>query len=90
MAAMFTVKEKRSVQKSVQKMPLEVQSLYRALLLDLEESGPMQPSWKNFSKLGDGKYHCHLNYYWVACWTYREEILTVEVYYAGSREKAPY
>ena len=87
---MFTVREKKRVQKSVQKMPLEVQSLYRALLLDLEESGPMQPSWKNFSRLGDGKYHCHLNYRWVACWTYREEILTVEVYYAGSREKAPY
>ncbi len=87
---MFTVREKKRVQKSVQKMPLEVQSLYRALLLDLEESGPMQPSWKNFSKLGDVKYHCHLNYRWVACWTYREEILTVEVYYAGSREKAPY
>lgn len=87
---MFTVREKKRVQKSVQKMPLEVQSLYRALLLDLEESGPMQPSWKNFSKLGNGKYHCHLNYHWVVCWTYRDEILTVEVYYAGSREKAPY
>jgi mRNA-degrading endonuclease RelE of RelBE toxin-antitoxin system len=87
---MFTVKEKRSVQKSVQKMPRKVQSLYRALLLDLEESGPLQPSWRNFSKLGDGKYHCHLNYHWVACWTYQDEILTVEVYYVGSREKAPY
>ena len=87
---MFTVKEKRSVQKSVLKMPRKVQSLYRALLLDLEESGPLQPSWRNFSKLGDGKYHCHLNYHWVACWTYQDEILTVEVYYVGSREKAPY
>ncbi|NMA19140.1 MAG: hypothetical protein GX927_01055 [Lentisphaerae bacterium] len=87
---MFTVKEKRSVQKSVLKMPRKVQSLYRALLLDLEESGPLQPSWRNFSKLGDGKYHCHLNYHWLACWTYQDEILTVEVYYVGSREKAPY
>jgi mRNA-degrading endonuclease RelE of RelBE toxin-antitoxin system len=87
---MFTVKEKRSVQKSVLKMPRKVQSLYRALLLDLEESGPLQPSWRNFSKLGDGKYHCHLNYHWVACWIYQDEILTVEVYYVGSREKAPY
>ena len=50
----------------------------------------MQNSWPNFSPLGKDKFHCHLNYRYVACWTYEKETITIEVYYAGSREKAPY
>ncbi len=87
---MFIVNEKRKVGKMLRKLPREVQSLYRALLKDLAESGPEQPSWQNYSKLGENKYHCHLNYHYVACWTYEKEIVTVEVYYVGSRENAPY
>jgi len=87
---MFKVTEKKKVTKGLKKLPKEVQSLYRALLVDLESDGPEQPSWMNYSKLGKNSYHCHLNYHYVACWTYEDEILTVEVYYAGSREKAPY
>ena len=87
---MFTVKEKKKVQKSLRKLPHEVQSLYRALLEDLRTDGPEQPSWKNYSKLTGNRYHCHLNYHYVACWTYENEIVTVEVYYVGSRENAPY
>ena len=49
-----------------------------------------QPTWKNYSKLGKNKYHCHLNYRHVACWTAEKETITIEVYYVGSREKAPY
>jgi hypothetical protein len=52
--------------------------------------GPIQKSWRNFSPLGDDRYHCHLNYRYVACWTCRRNEIVIEVYYAGSREKAPY
>ena len=35
-------------------------------------------------------YHCHLSYKWVACWQCEGDSITIEVYYAGSRENAPY
>lgn len=35
-------------------------------------------------------HHCHLNYRYVACWTCRRNEIVIEVYYVGSREKAPY
>lgn len=46
--------------------------------------------WHNFSPLGKDKYHCHLNYRYVACWTYKQGEIIIEVYYVGTREKAPY
>ena len=60
------------------------------LLMDLRESGPMQPKYSNFSKLGRDKYHCHLSYHWVVCWQSEKGQLRIEVYYVGSRESAPY
>ena len=87
---MYKIRILKKVQKNLRKIPSEVQMLFQALLIDLEEGGPEQPSWPNYSKLGKNKYHCHLNYRYVACWTYENGTLTIEVYYAGSREKAPY
>lgn len=87
---MYQVREKKKVGKMLRRLPTEIKALYRALLMDLAQSGPVQTSWSNYSKLADGSYHCHLNYHYVACWTYENEILTVEVYYVGSRESAPY
>ncbi len=87
---MFHVTIKKKTEKDLKKLPREIQSLFRTLLLDLSISGPEQPTWKNYSKLGKDKYHCHLNYHYVACWIYKNQTLTVEVYYVGSREGAPY
>ena len=53
-------------------------------------SGPIQPLFWHYSKLGGDRYHCHLALNWVACWTCKEGSIDIEVYYAGSREKAPY
>lgn len=65
--------------------------LFADLKMDLESKGPEQPEWMNYSKLGKNKYHCHLNYHYVACWQVEaDNTLTLEVYYAGSRENAPY
>jgi hypothetical protein len=71
-------------------MPLQEQKLFANLVEDLEMKGPIRSEWRNFSKLGEKKYHCHLSYSWVACWRENKEYLEIEVYYAGSREKAPY
>ena len=46
--------------------------------------------WANYSKIGKDKYHCHLSYSYVACWNYEKSGITIEVYYVGSRENAPY
>ncbi len=63
---------------------------HKALVQSLKVSGPIQPLFWHYSKLGGDRYHCHLALNWVACWTCRDGSIDIEVYYAGSREKAPY
>ncbi len=87
---MYEVKIKKRVLKKVEKMPLGIQQKLQFLLLDLQEKGPLRFEWPNYSKLGDGLYHCHLAYSWVACWQCEKDSIIIEVYYAGSREDAPY
>ena len=71
-------------------MPERIQRKFKDLLKDLRQSGPLQPGWPNFSKLGSGQYHCHLTYHWVAAWSHTKNTVIIEVHYAGSRENAPY
>lgn len=72
-------------------MPSDVQTLFRALLIDLENTGPIQNEWPNYSKLTHGRSHCHLNYRFVAVWeVVDKEIRILEVTYVGSRKGAPY
>ena len=54
--------------KNAQKLGHKEKLVLARLLLDIEERGPMQPKYSNFSKLGNDKYHCHLSYHHVACW----------------------
>lgn len=80
---------KRAV-KNAAKMPQAMQERLQDLIDDLRESGPIQPTWPNYSALSATTYHCHLNYRWVACWRHEKGTIEIEVYYAGSREGAPY
>ena len=64
--------------------------MFFRLLADIQASGPVQPDYANYSKLGTCTYHCHLSYHWVACWRNENGSIVVEVYYVGSRENAPY
>lgn len=86
----YEVTIKKKVLKKLTKLPLWVQKKLGLLVLDLREKGPVQPGWQNFSKLSDIEYHCHLGTSWVACWRHEKETIIIEVYYVGSREKAPY
>lgn len=86
----WNVKIKRKLDRKLKTLPFQIQCLFLSLVKDLENNGPEQPTWKNYSKLGENKYHCHLTYSYVACWTKENESITIEVYYVGSREKAPY
>jgi len=85
----YEVLIKRKVLKGLPKLPLWVQKNLVLLVQDLENKGPEQPIWKNYSKLSKIEYHCHLGISWVACWRYLKPTI-IEVYYVGSREKAPY
>lgn len=86
----YEVKVKKKVARGLKKLPADVQKLFFLLIADLQADGPIQKSWRNFSSLEKDRYHCHLNYRYVACWTCRKNEIVIEVYYVGSREKAPY
>jgi hypothetical protein len=60
------------------------------LIEKLKESGPIQPEFHNYSKLGKDGYHCHLSRKWVACWREIKNTIILEIYYVGSREDAPH
>lgn len=86
----FEVRVKKSVLKSIAKMPEKTQKKLTTLLKDLRDKGPIRAEYPNFSSLGKDNYHCHLEYKWVACWKWEKDTIIIEVYYAGSRENAPY
>jgi len=87
---MYTVMLKKKVQKNLEKMPVSIQDTFFQLVDDLERFGPVQTEWPNYSKLSQDEYHCHLSRKWVACWRNEKNTIIIEVYYAGSRENAPY
>ena len=84
------VRIKKKVARGLTKLPSDVRKLLFLLIADLQADGPIQKTWRNFSALGGERFHCHLNYRYVACWTCRRNEILIEVYYVGSREKAPY
>ncbi len=82
---------KKKVLKTLQKLPDQIKIRFNILYKVLENGGPSAPNyWQNYSMLGDGKYHCHLTYRYVACWRHEKGTIIIEVYYVGSRESAPY
>jgi len=86
----YRVVFKRKVERGLGKLPKGVRKLLFLLVEDLRAEGPIQKQWSNFSPLGKNRYHCHLNRRYVACWYFVKGNIEIEVYYAGSREKAPY
>ena len=86
----YTINIKSRILKRVDKMPKRERAAFWDLVLDLRTEGPLQPGWRNYSPLSSTEYHCHLGYHWVACWRHEKGTIEIEVYYAGSRENAPY
>ncbi len=86
----YEVLIKKKVLKRLPQLPLWVQKKFAMLAKDIQEQGPEQPTWQNYSKLSPKEYHCHLGSSWVACWKNEKHTILIEVYYVGSREKAPY
>ena len=86
----YEVKIKKKALRGLIKLPVNVRKLLFLLVEDLKAVGLIQKGWHNFSPLGNDRYHCHLNYRYVACWSHRQGEIVIEVYYVGSREKSPY
>jgi mRNA-degrading endonuclease RelE of RelBE toxin-antitoxin system len=86
----YLITTTRKVYKSLRDLPEHVQERLAILLKQLALQGPIAHNWPNYSKLGKNRYHCHLKYSYVACWTCEENSIQIEVYYVGSRESAPY
>jgi mRNA-degrading endonuclease RelE of RelBE toxin-antitoxin system len=80
----------KRVQKKAERLPEPIRKRLVALVEQLRERGPLQPTWPNYGRLGPDRYHCHLSYSWVACWYYKKGTIQIEVYYVGSRQNAPY
>lgn len=80
--------------KAISEFPDNVRLKMIALLKALELSGPNQHNWPNYSKLGENRYHCHIKKgrpTYVVCWeVVDKDKKIIEVYYAGTHEKAPY
>ena len=77
--------------KQASALPSKLQAKLMALVAQIQVEGPVRGDWPNYSKLGRNEHHCHLSYRYVVCWRVTDsETKTVEIYYAGKREDAPY
>ncbi len=82
---------KKKIQKSLNKLPKNVQEGLESLIVDLKDGGPVRGDWPNYSKLKKGEHHCHLTYNYVVVWIEEnKQLKIIEVTYVGSRENAPY
>lgn len=89
-----------AAQKQRKKLPKKIQVQMDLLAKELELLGPIRKNWKNFgmlhksSKVHLTSFHCHIKKgrpTYVVCWRVTDKTKRViEVYYAGTHEKAPY
>lgn len=75
-------------------LSLKAAESFLLLLKELKTSGPYMAHWPNYTKMPDDNYHCHIKKgrpTYVVCWKiYDKKHKIIEVYYAGTHEKAPY
>ena len=92
----FQVKLSRSAQENLEGLMRDsskrtvVEKVY-TLLKQLGLRGAVQGNMPNYSKLADGRHHCHLKKgrpTYVAIWTVEGRV--IKVTYIGTHEKAPY
>jgi len=98
MSKQWVVISTKSVDKQAIKLSQNVLLMLHLLFEDLTNKGPALPDWPNYGKLHGKKNvdrrHCHLQKgkpTYVCCWeVIDKKRKVIEVYYAGTHEKAPY
>jgi mRNA-degrading endonuclease RelE of RelBE toxin-antitoxin system len=90
----WKVRVHRKAEKQIASLSRRVAEKLQFLIADIETNGPIRGNWPNYGKLeGSNRHHCHLKKgqpTYVAVWTEEKEIITVEIIYVGTHEKAPY
>jgi len=90
----WIVSYSKKAEKQYLKLPQAMQDRIDFLTAEIENMGPIRGNWKNYSKLGEHRHHCHIKTgrpTYVAVWEVTNEaVKLVEVVYAGTHEKAPY
>ena len=90
----WTVEFTSKALKQRQQLPKRVADSLAALVVDIQESGPVCGLWHNYSKLSGTRHHCHLKKgkpTYVAIWQVDNNLINfVEVIYVGTHEKARY
>lgn len=97
----WTIEITNRAEKTIRKLKKENHDVYSACMLlieELKEDGPARPNWPDYTKekgvkKGIDQRHCHLKKghpTYVACWRVKKNTVTIEVYYVGTHEKAPY
>lgn len=79
--------------KQAEKLSMAVRAVLQTLMDEIAINGPVRGNWPNYSKLSDGRHHCHLKKgkpTYVAVWTAEKKTVSVEIVYVGTHEKAPY
>jgi len=83
--------------RQITKLPANINDRLANLVRELIVEGPVQPEWKNYSKLTGKKgeyYHCHLNAgrpTYVVVWQVLDrQVRVMEVRYAGTHEGINY
>ena len=77
-------------------LPKNVTASLSLLFIELKTMGPYRCDWPNYTKMKGliDDYHCHIEKgrpTYVACWRILDKKQKIiEVYYAGTHEKAPY
>jgi mRNA-degrading endonuclease RelE of RelBE toxin-antitoxin system len=91
---MWTVRLSAKAHKAVISLPEAVRDALWLLVGDLRLRGPVAGNWPNYSKLGQGRHHCHIKKgrptYVTVWWEVKSGENTIEVIYVGTHERAPY
>jgi mRNA-degrading endonuclease RelE of RelBE toxin-antitoxin system len=93
----WRVELSRRTEKAVADLPLDIQTSFWLLVKEITQQGPVRFNWPHYSRLHpkhEDRHHCHIKSgrpTYVVCWEVKDKrIKFVEVYYAGTHEKAPY
>ncbi|MBN1981282.1 MAG: hypothetical protein JW795_07120, partial [Chitinivibrionales bacterium] len=75
----YEIRIPKKIQKDIRNLSEDIRVRFLALAEQLRDHGPIAAKWRNFSKLAENKYHCHLTYSYVACWIHDKKSITIEV-----------
>ena len=83
----WNIKEKKSILKSVKKLPVEILTIYGEAKDDLANEGPVPVGW-DVCKINDNEYRLKLNYRYRIRYMVDITIKIIGITYLGHRKDA--